>query len=342
MISMYDTMTWGLEQNIGLANEHKSNEPSEIRVIDFSQDGKLMVVGMGSGLVYVYQNGNHEGKAGDVKALPIGKPSWKPLHVLKEHTKRITCFSFIGKKCLLSGSRDSKAIFWELDTGTPVKKISPNFQPVNTCAVSSKGLIAIGTVSSPSARPQKNVALSFWNTNMKCIRREWLITYTSDEKGNPNSVIYHDVTAVDFSPDGEILAACLSCALWIFETRSFSRMKKIELPGCCIPSCTFSSSGDYLVFSTTRMDLGWSWEKSGGDRELQSPAVWIYCGKDFKKIKYFHGHRRIIMSCDVAPDERTIASVSKNVYAVDQRVDSNVRLWDMEAAKEEHLHEDDS
>uniref|UniRef100_A0A7S2TTT3 Uncharacterized protein n=1 Tax=Lotharella oceanica TaxID=641309 RepID=A0A7S2TTT3_9EUKA len=199
-------------------------------------------------------------------------------------------------------------------------------------------------MSSPCARPSKNVALTFWNTSMKCIRREWLITYTSDERGNPNSVIYHDVTAVDFSPDGEILAAGLSCALWIFETRSFSRVKKIELSGCTIPSCKFSSSGDYLVFSTTRIDLGWCWDTGKGDRDrdLESPAVWIYCGKDFKKIKYFHGHRRIIMSCGVAPDERTIASVSKNVYAVDQHMDSNVRLWDMQAAKEEHLHDADA
>ncbi|GAB5363823.1 hypothetical protein AAMO2058_000916200 [Amorphochlora amoebiformis] len=336
-INVFHTDTWDRAQKIDFSYiERKGGRRSRVFVIEMSTDGIYMAVGMGSGEIYIFANLNDDPtpRESKVPAEWKPKPKWKLLTELREHTQKITCLSFYpdGKK-LLSGSSDASAILWDIDHQIPVRKVKPNLQAVNTCAISSKGLIAIGTMSSATSRPSKNVALSFWNMKLKCQRREWLITYTSDDRGHPTSVIYHDVTAVTFSPEGDILVACLSCAVWFFETRGFQRIKKIELMGCNIPSCVFSSTGKYLVFVTTRLDIGWCWDLGENkDKRLARPTVWIYCGKDFTPLDFYHGHSRMIMDCCVTHDETTIATASKNLYIVDKENDSNIRVWDLAPA----------
>eukprot|EP00954_Amorphochlora_amoebiformis_P022293 1352336-Amorphochlora_amoeboformis.AAC.1 len=47
------------------------------------------------------------------------------------------------------------------------------------------------------------------------------------------------------------------------------------------------------------------------DKRLARPTVWIYCGKDFTPLDFYHGHSRMIMDCCVTHDETTIATASK-------------------------------
>eukprot|EP00466_Bigelowiella_natans_P005631 jgi/Bigna1/89268/estExt_fgenesh1_pg.C_460071 len=335
-LNVYDTKTWTLVHNLNCriknASEAKHSDPrsANVKSVCFSEDGALMAAGTASGHIYIWKQKSSSryslssslvDSSTDTNILrppppqPQGEtksPSWRMETLLSGHSKTVSCLCFVeGNKLLLSGSADGNAILWDLSSMKQFRKVRPNHQPVNTCALSSKGLIAIGTMASPSSRPSKNIALTLWDSSLKCVRREWLVTYTSDRGNNPASVIYHDVSSVHFSPDGEILATCLSCALWIFETKTFNRIHQVQLMGCAIPSCSFSSSGDLFVFTVTRVDVGWCWEKGAENKELERPTVWVYCGKEFKPLNRLKGHGRIIMDCSISPDETIIASVSK-------------------------------
>jgi len=363
-LNVYDTKTWTLAQKLDCRMKsisevkHSGSSPpvtvaaANVKSICFSNDGTLMAVGTTSGQICIWRHKSSGRSASsssssfvdtdaniDKQGLPQTQSqeesklsNWIMTGVLSGHSKTVSCLCFVeSNNRLLSGSKDASAILWDLASMKPFRKVCPNHQPVNTCALSSKGVIAIGTMASPSARPSKNIALTLWNTSLKCVRREWLVTYTSDSGSNPTSVIYHDVSSVHFSPDGEILATCLSCALWVFETKTFNRIHQLHLMGCAIPSCSFSKSGDLFVFTVTRVDVGWCWEKGEENKELERPTVWVYCGKEFKPLTRLKGHGRIIMDCSISPDETTIASVSKNVYKVNGAEDSNIRLWDLKS-----------
>jgi guanine nucleotide-binding protein subunit beta-2-like 1 protein len=232
---------------------------------------------------------------------------------LEGHEGWVTCIATspgLANK-LLSGSRDSKLILWELTAeslthlGAPQRTFAGHADSVQDLAVASSGEYALSG--------SRDSTLRLWDLETGAVYKEFV--------GHEL-----DVTSVDLSRDCRIILSCSSDkSVRVWNTRAEC---KWSLPMAQGASCVrFAFSGKKPIFSpdkTTTLDdirmvIG------GLDGEI---CVWnLSTG-----MLAFHlrGHKGSVTRVAVSPDCATCASGGQ---------DGTVRLWNLLDGKQIHVFE---
>ena len=191
--------------------------------------------------------------------------------VLKGHSGWINsvCFSPNGKQ-LATGSRDTTACVWNVETGACVHKLSGHTDWINSVCFSLDGrYIATGSLD-------KTVRI--WDAEVgKCIK------ILSGGKGNVNSVC--------FSPDGEQIAAGSYAITYIWNVETGENIK--TLPGG--NSACFSPDGKYIATAGTVISI-WDVETGKCIQTLRRP----YCLDSHSSVCFSPDGKRLAAGLNVS------------------------------------------
>lgn len=263
-------------------------EPLEgpVFTLAFSPDGKLLAAGLGE-----------EGIASRGSVTVWDTVSRKPRTMVEGWAGIVSTVRFApdGKTLLMVGglwNKRTEARLMDVASGTvqSLDKIIKGTRSLSTAAISPDGgLLAVDCMRSIKAWefPEKKVVFQ------------------------PKQTLRGAVHALDFSPDGKMLAAGLYTgwnspgAVTLWDLPGFKERKPgIQTPTNGILTIAFSPDSTLLI--------------GGG----QDQCVRVWQAATGREIATLFGHEKLIQKVAVSPDGKTIASAS---------FDGTVKLWDMPA-----------
>ncbi|KAG8948545.1 hypothetical protein FRC03_000689 [Tulasnella sp. 419] len=286
-----------------------------MNAVAYSPDGGLLATGSDDGGVIIWdsrtgaQIHSLEGHSDAVLAVDfsptgclIASGSWDNsvriwssvtgvlIHTLNGHTGAVTAVSFspLGN-IVASGSRDKTVNLWDPGNGSLLRILGGASSDLCSIRFSPDGTQIVA--------PSSHSGIIIWDTETGAVQSR--LQYPS--------IIY----CIAFSPDGTLLAFVSEreVIIWDYKSRTISR--KLEVEVC---SVTFSRDGRFIA---TGMDNG-------------QIVTWDITNDS--EIGIFNGHTDRVESLAVSPDGSCIISGSK---------DGTAAVWDMKSGWESPGESDD-
>lgn len=304
---------WDIESN----TTHKIDSYSSLLSMNFSQDGKLLVVGDGDGTIRIY----------DINLLVC-------VGTLQGHSGSVNYVDFInGSQYLLSVSSDKTIRLWNLKAETCVKTLTVDAEKIHSVHLSPDESSIVFATS------DNNIYM--WSIETDA--------YTKKFVGHTNKI-----HSLDISPNGKYLvSASLDQTIKIWDIDSMKNLKtftEFESAG----SVSFSPDGEYILFAdspTIRMieikkhvDLIEKIDENYGDiriivKNLDGKSFFTVASDETIRmwevpsgicIKEFKGHTDKIYNVLISENGRQIISASN---------DMTIRVWDIKSGRCENVYE---
>jgi WD40 repeat protein len=190
--------------SLQLSTEPFAKLESAVHAVEFSLDGRLLIVACEDGAIHVLAVDAHAPKAGAPKVGAAGAGAGH--RVLAGHTDAVTCLAVSPTGILASGSRDRTIRFWELTSGGEIDRIPHTVNVPNTIAFQPNG-----------------VGIAWGEPEIYGVNLFNLETRVSASFGN---ILSKAVNQVRFDRHGRLLTAARdgTCRFW----RVTERMKSLE------------------------------------------------------------------------------------------------------------------
>ncbi|MGD9857099.1 MAG: WD40 repeat domain-containing protein, partial [Planctomycetaceae bacterium] len=282
--------------------------------VDFSPDGNRLASASKDGAVRVW---DYESR--------------RLLHVLNGHTSEVNCVQYTPDGHLLISTGDDAAVrVWDADSGAPLATLSQHHAPVVGVSVHpDEQFMATGDAGG---------WVYVWDMAKRCV-----VQRTHAHPGCR-------IEAVEFSPDGQLMATCAYDGVRIWDVRDIPRIKILHLHGgnSRTVSCVgWSPDSEYLAAGnndTVRIWEAWTGRETAqmsGPRQTPNSVcfspdgaelavasggnkVWLWNPTNGQRLVTLHGHTIRLWCVRYALDGRSLATSD---------ADGTIRTWDAEHAR---------
>ena len=218
-----DIKLWDLNTNTELV--FPQAYPEAEGDIEFSKDGSFFVTSSKDSRIVFWETDTR-----------------KPLKVLNGHLEKVENLDLSADgETLVSSSKDTSFAFWDTKIGHHTDRFNGHSLPITDfdVAIDSQKIVSVS----------EDRTVKLWNVRTGI--SEKIIDLVDKEESNEsfiNTSSLNQFNAVDFSPDGSIIACSTNDKVYIYNIATKSILEIIDLSGVIKDSSlTFSSNGKYLA-----------------------------------------------------------------------------------------------